>query len=136
MKLNGAFPQPFVWRNYISIAQGENFPTEVSGNIISSHKRLWKCHSHCFNDQNIHLFPEGFEFISCRYLHFILFCIKSWNKINEKPQKKINGYFYIRKLHHFNVNDYLSLGMNHIIVFTKKDVLKDRFFIPQNEKGL
>ena len=32
------------------------FPEGI-GNIISSHKRLGKCHSHYFNDQNIHLFP-------------------------------------------------------------------------------
>ena len=46
------------------------FP-EGSGNIISSHKKLWKCHSHYFNDQNIHLLPEEFEFISCKYLNFV-----------------------------------------------------------------
>ena len=29
--------------------------------------------SHYFNDQNIHLLPEEFEFISWKYLHFICF---------------------------------------------------------------
>ena len=36
-------------------------------------QRLRKCHSKFFNDQNIHLFLEGFAFISCKYLHFICF---------------------------------------------------------------
>ena len=37
------------------------------------HKRLWNCHSHYLNDQNIQSFLEGFAFISCKYLHFICF---------------------------------------------------------------
>ena len=32
-----------------------------SWNIISSHKRLWKCHSHYYDDQNIHYFPCAVE---------------------------------------------------------------------------
>ena len=67
--LIGVFPQPFVWRNYISTAQGKKWWT----GLWSHHffPRLWKCNSHYFNDQNIHLFPEGFAFISCKYLLFI-----------------------------------------------------------------
>ena len=30
-------------------------------------------HIHYFNDRNIHLFPEGFAFVSCKYLHFLCF---------------------------------------------------------------
>ena len=74
------------------------------GNIISSHKRLWKCHSHYFNDQNIHLFPEGFAFISCKYLHFIF--LENLRTKYMKIPEGINGYFYIRKLLHFNGNEY------------------------------
>ena len=43
-----AFPQTFVCRNDIYTAQGEKiiiFP-KSSGNMISSHKSLWKCYSH------------------------------------------------------------------------------------------
>ena len=42
--------------------------------------KLWKCHSHYFNDQNIHLFPERIAFISCKYLHFICFVENLWTK--------------------------------------------------------
>ena len=86
--LNGAFPQPFVWRNDISIAQGK------------------KGHSHYFNDQNIHLFPERFAFIACKYLYFICFVQNKW-----KIPEGINEYYYIRKLLHFNGNAYFCIHL-------------------------
>ena len=65
--INGAFPQTFVGRN--------DFP-EDSRNIISSHKSLWKCHSHNkgFLTQKYPFIPaRDFSFILCKYLHFICF---------------------------------------------------------------
>ena len=48
--INGAFPHPFVERNYISSIKGKKLLTEVqghiflrgTGNIISSLLRMWK----------------------------------------------------------------------------------------------
>ena len=64
-----AFPLP-LGKNDDFVPQSIIFPLS-SGNIISSHKKLWKCHSHYFNDQNIHFLLEEFEFISCEYLNFV-----------------------------------------------------------------
>jgi len=47
-----------------------------SGNIISSHKSLWKCHSHNkgFLMQKYPFIPvRDFPFILCKYLYFIGF---------------------------------------------------------------
>ena len=93
-----------------------SFFSEGSGNIISSHKKLWKCHSHYFNYQNIHLLPEEFEFISCKYLYFvenlrtnklkILEGIYEYFYAKKLAHFNVNGYFYIQKTLHFNVNAY------------------------------
>ena len=46
-------------------------------------------HFHYSNGQNIHLFPEGFAFISWKYLHFICFeeNLRTINKIIEKSRR-------------------------------------------------
>ena len=125
--INGAFPQTFVWRNDIS---GKNdglrylspsfFPLS-SGNIISSHKSLWKCHSHnkVFFNAEISIYSRaGFFIYFMQMPAFYLFCRKSSNifeknlrtrgfirnslykifeQINEKFRAGINGYFCIKK---------------------------------------
>ena len=53
-----------------------SFFPEGSRNIISSHKSLWKCHSHNkgFLMQKYPFIPmRDFSFISCKYLHFMCF---------------------------------------------------------------
>ena len=128
-KENGAFPQTFVWRNDISTAQGKkSFFPEGSKNIISSHKSLWKCHSHNkgFLMQKYPFIPvRDFSFFSCKYLHFMCFLenlrtslrkiyvhgvfrkslYKIFEQIKEKFRAGINGYFCcIKKIFHFNGN--------------------------------
>ena len=48
------------------------------GKIISSHKSLWKCHSH----------NKEFSFISCKYLYFICFVENIHIYIFEKNLRK------------------------------------------------
>ena len=68
---------------------------------------------HYFNDQNIHLLPEEFKFISCKYLYFV----ENNRKINEKSWKGINEYFYAKKLAHFNVNVYFLIKKKFLADF-------------------
>ena len=99
-----------------------SFSPLCSVNIIYPRKRLWICHSHYFDDENIHLFPEEFAFISCKYLHFICFVLNLHTK--HLFPEGINGYFYIRKLLHYNGNIHLLVfkifkvfDLNSIFVF-------------------
>ena len=102
-----------------------SFFPEVSINIISSHKSLWKCHSH-----NKGFLMQKYPFIPVRDFliyfmqipAFYVFCRKSSNifeknlrtrgfirkslnkifeQINEKFRAGINGYFCIKKIIQF-----------------------------------
>jgi hypothetical protein len=54
---------------------------------------------------NAPFIPGGICIYFMQIPEFYLFCRKSFNKINEILEG-INGYFYIRKLLHFNGNKY------------------------------
>ena len=102
------------------------FPTAVKI-IISSHKSLWKCHSHNkgFLMQKYPFIPaRDFSFILCKYLHFICFVENLWTSLRKiyghgvslenlcinlrtnkwKFRAGMNGYFCIKKILHFNGN--------------------------------
>ena len=104
-----------------------------SRNIISSHKSLWKCHSHnkgVFNAEISIYSRAGFLIYFMQIPAFYVFCRKSSNifeknlrtrgfirkslykileQINEKFRAGINGYFCIKKILHFNGNVYFSM---------------------------
>ena len=66
------------WNHLILKEMGHfhNLFPEGSGNIISLHKSLWKCHSHNkgFLMQKYRFIPaRDFSFILCKYLHFNCF---------------------------------------------------------------
>ena len=105
---NGAFPQPFVWRNDISTAQGKNdgLRYEVIIFFIPIIIRV-------FNHQNINYSLLGiFNLFYANTLY--LFCRKSSNIFEKNLQTRCSGNKCIKKILHFDGNNcYQIVFKNH-----------------------
>ena len=78
-------------------------PSYMQGINGAFPQKLVECHSHYFNDQNIHLLPVELEFISCKYLHFICFVENLW--ANKWKIPRGNKWIFLHKKPlHFNGN--------------------------------